>query len=412
MRAPSFSILKAFAVILLVATACTPWPIVADFVGMIVLPAFFLCVGYFFNPDHALRPAEYVERRARQLYLPFLKWAILLLLLHNLWFPLGLMKETSAIGSSIYSLHEFSQRLWSIGLNMSGYDEQLAEPFWMFRALLLSNLGFLVLFILGRKMSRFESDKEIGWAIFVISTLLLLWQVQGGLTVTGVAQGGYRELLGLFFISSGFLFKQYRAKLEVDWRTYLLCFCLWIPIAWFYPVTMAPEADILHFIALPLPAFAGFMLLFGTAEVVGKFKNVVTRLLVYIGENYLCVIAFHLLAFKLVNMLKVGIYGLPWERVADYPVVQEGQWWDFLWLVYLIVGVGLPLLVRHSYLKLTEGRRWSFGKWGDTLFDLLLFVMVTVLRVLKAIALGIYRFILDFFRALGEFLKASNPKDE
>ena len=416
MRSHSFSILKAFATILLVAAACTPWPVVADFSILIAQPAFFLCMGYFFNTTNGQNPAQYVERRARRLYVPFLRWSLLLLILHNLWFPLGILDAAVPAADGVqphpYSWHEFSQRLWSIGLNMSGYDDQLGEPLWMFRAMLLASLGFLILFIIGRKMSRFETDKEIGWAIFVISFALLVWQVQGGFIVTGVAQGGYRELLSLLFMACGFLFRQYREKLEIDWRTYLLCLCLWIPFAWFYPVAMYPEADLQHFLALPLPACAGFLLMLGLSEVVAKQDNIATRTLIFIGESSLCIIAFHLLAFKFANMLKVGIYGLPWQHVAENPITSGGHWWDGLWLIYLACGVALPVLVRQAFLRLTDGRRWSIGKWGDTLFDLLLLIIVTILRIIKAIALGIYRFILNFFRALGEFLRASNPKDE
>ncbi|MBR1837966.1 MAG: hypothetical protein IJ786_00225 [Bacteroidaceae bacterium] len=414
-RDNSFSILKAFAVILLVLTSCTPWPVVSDFVGLVAMPAFFLCVGYFFNTEHVNRPAEYVERRARQLYFPFLKWAIALLLLHNLWFYVGVLSETQGTATAVshpYSWNEFSQRLWSVLFNMSGYDDLLCETFWVFRAMLLANVGFLVLFILGRKISRFENDKEIGWAIFTVSFLAVLWLVVGKLVVTGVAGGGYRELLALFFICCGFLFRQYRGTVEVDWRTYLLCLCIWIPVAWFYPVSMTAHTDLLHFIALPLPAFAGFMLLLGLAEWVGRYKGIVNKLLVYIGDNYLCVIAFYLLAFKFVSMLKVGIYGLSWSQIAQHPVVEGGHWWDGLWLCYLVVGVAFPLLVRYFYLRLTEGRRWSFGRWGDLLFDMILLVGVTLLKILRGITLGIYHFFLNFFRALGEFLKASSPKDE
>ncbi len=412
MKSLTSPILKAFAVLLFVLMACAPWTVVSDFIGIVAVPTLFLCVGYFFNPSSVQSPAGFVEKRFRQYYLPFLGWAVLFLLLHNLWFPIGLLSHNGLNPAHSYSWHEFSQRLWSIGLNMSDYDELFAAPFWILRALLVSSIGFMVLFILGRKMSRFENDKEVGWAIFVVSIALLLWQVLGGLQVTGVAGGGYRELVGLLFISIGFLFRQYRPTIDIDWRTYLLCLCVWVSVALFYPVTMIPKADILHFIALPIPAFAAYVLLLGAAELVGKNENMLTRALVYIGRHYLCILAFHLLAFKLVSMLVVSVYGIEWQRVAEFPTIQTGRWWDFTWLLYLVVGVGFPLLVRYIYERLTAGTQQSFGKWGDMLFDLLLFIVATILRILKAILLGFYHFFLHFFRALAEFLRASNPKDE
>ncbi len=413
MRSPSFSILKAFVVILLVWVSCTAFPEVESFLGTVALPSLFIGMGYFFNVSNVTKPAEYVERRLRGYYMPFLGWAILLLLLHNLWFHIDLLSTTpsaSAVVVQPYSWHEFSQRLWSIGLNMSGYDEVMARSFWVFRALLLSSFGFLILFIIGRKISRFESDREIGWAIFVVSFLFLLWQVLGGLNVTGVAQGGYRELLGVFFMSCGFLFRQYRETLEIDWRTYLLCLCIWLPLAWFFPLSMAPQSDILNFIVLPAPAFAVFMLLLVLSELLAKYDNKATRLLTHIGDNYLCVIAFYVVAFQLVHLLKALVYGLPVSIVAQR--ADETPWWHGFSLLYLLAGVGLPLLVRYAYLRLTAGHEKGIGKWGDMLFDLVLFIAVTILRILKSVALGLYHFILNFFRALGEFLRASNPKDE
>ncbi|MBP3228617.1 MAG: hypothetical protein J6M53_07560 [Bacteroidaceae bacterium] len=413
MHTSSHSILKALAVVLLVWLTASAFDIVRDFLWIVATPALFFSVGYFFNVDNADRPAEFVERRLRGYYLPFLGWAVVLLAVHNLWFHAGLLSPrmvADGVAVHPYGWHEFSQRLWSIALNMSAYDEVMAACYWLFRTLLLSTVGFLVLFIVGRKISRFENDREIGWAIFVVAFLLALWQVLGELSVTGVAQGGYRELTGVLFISMGFLFRQYRAKIEIDWRTYLLCLCVWGGVAWFYPVHMTPGADIAAFLALPLPAFAGFVLLLALSERLAALDNRATRLLVHIGDNYLCVVAFFIVAFQLVHLLKALVYGLPVETVA---LAQDDKpWWHGFSLLYVAAGVGLPLAVRHLYLRLTEGRRWSFGRWGDMLFDIVLLVVSTVLRLLKAIVIGIYRFILAFFRALGEFLRASNPKDE
>lgn len=81
-------------------------------------------------------------------------------------------------------------------------------------------------------------------------------------------------------------------------------------------------------------------------------------LMQFIGNNTLTVLTWHLLAFKLVSLLIIFIYGLPIERFAEIPVITNfaQQGW---WLVYFFVGLSVSCalaycnkLIRSPWLKL------------------------------------------------------------
>lgn len=77
------------------------------------------------------------------------------------------------------------------------------------------------------------------------------------------------------------------------------------------------------------------------------FKN----LLIYIGNNTLVILTWHMLSFKIVNLLIVNFYGLSISRCAEFPVIEEysKQGW---FVLYFIIGVSIPLLLsKCKYFK-------------------------------------------------------------
>ena len=178
MRDTSFSICKALAIICVVLSYAGGPSWLTSFVFQFHVPVFFICAGYFFKTKYADDEKTFIVRRIDSLYLPFLRWSIFFLLLHNLWFYTGVLNEQfgNAAGGVLhpYSWHDFSQRLWSIVFNMSGYDEFLCGAFWFFRALLLSSIGFLVGYKLSRRFIQHDDPKKIGWCIFFAAAFLSL----------------------------------------------------------------------------------------------------------------------------------------------------------------------------------------------------------------------------------------------
>lgn len=355
MRETKFSILKAIAIICVVLSHAGISGWLFNFVFIFHVPIFFICAGYFFNTKYLTDERTYIVHRFKGLYLPFVRWSLFFLLIHNVLFPLGILSETYGnAGGGVthpYTWQQFSQHAWSIVSNMSGYDQFLCGAFWFFRALLLASIGFLLMFKLLNRSAQLRDYKHTAWGVLFITLLLITWKTTTHLNLTGVAQGGYRELMGMAFMTAGFLLKQYEVCDKLNWKTALTSGTILLLASCFFPSSMVWNPNFTQFISLPLPAIAAFVMFTYISAWIDRHPGLIKRMFAYIGEHTLYIFAFHLVAFKVVSALKVWFYDLPWEAVGGHPVVitPANNW---IWVIlYLAAGVILPLLWLKSYRK-------------------------------------------------------------
>lgn len=355
MRETKFSILKAIAIICVVLSHAGISGWLFNFVFIFHVPIFFICAGYFFNTKYLTDEWTYIVHRFKGLYLPFVRWSLFFLLIHNVLFPLGILSETYGnAGGGVthpYTWQQFSQHAWSIVSNMSGYDQFLCGAFWFFRALLLASIGFLLMFKLLNRSAQLRDYKHTAWGVLFITFLLITWKTTTHLNLTGVAQGGYRELMGMAFMTAGFLLKQYEVCDKLNWKTALTSGTILLLASCFFPSSMVWNPNFTQFISLPLPAIAAFVMFTYISAWIDRHPGLIKRTFAYIGEHTLYIFAFHLVAFKVVSALKVWFYDLPWEAVGGHPVVitPANNW---IWVIlYLAAGVILPLLWLKSYRK-------------------------------------------------------------
>lgn len=355
MRETKFSILKAIAIICVVLSHAGISGWLFNFVFIFHVPIFFICAGYFFNTKYLTDERTYIVHRFKGLYLPFVRWSLFFLLIHNVLFPLGILSETYGnAGGGVthpYTWQQFSQHAWSIVSNMSGYDQFLCGAFWFFRALLLASIGFLLMFKLLNRSAQLRDYKHTAWGVLFITLLLITWKTTTHLNLTGVAQGGYRELMGMAFMTAGFLLKQYEVCDKLNWKTALTPGTILLLASCFFPSSMVWNPNFTQFISLPLPAIAAFVMFTYISAWIDRHPGLIKRTFAYIGEHTLYIFAFHLVAFKVVSALKVWFYDLPWEAVGGHPVVitPANNW---IWVIlYLAAGVILPLLWLKSYRK-------------------------------------------------------------
>ena len=88
------SISKGIAIILMVIAHAEAPAWLCKFIFEFHMPLFFITAGYFFSLKYLNDEATFVKKRIKGLYVPFVKWSVVFLALHNLMFEIGILNET------------------------------------------------------------------------------------------------------------------------------------------------------------------------------------------------------------------------------------------------------------------------------------------------------------------------------
>lgn len=429
MRDTSITICKAIAIILVVVGHAGAPTWLTNFVYQFHVPIFFLCAGYCFKLAYVDNAHTFLSHRLTRLYWPFVKWSLFFLVIHNVLLWMGILSTqygtpTGGVAHA-YSWHEFFQNTWNVVFTMSGYDGFTCGTFWFFRALFVSSIGFLVGMGVFRKLRRAKDGTNSGTPtqtaalVGIVALLLIVWKIASDLYIPGIAGGGYRELLGMAFISAGFIISQNRKAIPRTWLMIAACLAVTVLGAIYFHSSMAYKTDFSGFFSILLPAIAGFLLVhqlsFRLDKASGKVATLAKRGLVYIGDRTLYIFAFHFIAFKLVSAIKVACYGLSWQEMGGHPVVLSNSG-DAFWLLYAVVGVALPLAWLEGYKWLA--RRYDLSMKNCLRVSLNYTIRFTVLffkllyKYSKKLVLGIWDTIKGIYLAIGDIIKASNPKEE
>lgn len=347
MRNNVISISKGIAIILMVVGHAEAPELLTNFIYTFHMPLFFITAGYFFKPAHADDPWSFCSRRFKGLYVPFVKWSLLFLLLHNVFFHFGILNEkygnwTGGV-THPYDLRNFVDRLIMIFTSMNGYDEFMAGAFWFFRGLLVASLLFLVLFLLIRRLRHISPEKAA--AIICIAALAFTaLRIGFNLKLRYIPNGGMREIWGLFFFSLGFLFQRYEHRVKVTLPMFLLLFSLLCVAAWLHLSGMNNNGKMIDVLTLPITGIMGFIAVRYLAGIIDRNDNRLRDSLIFIGENTLYIFVFHIIAFKTVSLVKIWWYDLDFAQIGCHMVIHHNNHSDLFWIAYSVAGVAVPLL--------------------------------------------------------------------
>ena len=72
----------------------------------------------------------------------------------------------------------------------------------------------------------------------------------------------------------------------------------------------------------------------------------------FIGKNTLYILIFHFMSFKIVSLAYIAIDKRSFTELASFPVVENNS--PYLWIIYSIVGVVVPLLIKQGIDKVSS----------------------------------------------------------
>lgn len=358
-RDTTISICKGIAIILMVIAHAEAPGWLCKFIFEFHMPLFFITAGYFFSLKYLCDEATFIKKRIKGLYIPFVKWSIFFLIIHNWMFDIGVLNEvygneTGGI-THPYTWHQIQQNLWNIVTAMGGYDQFLCGAFWFFRGLFVASILYLILYKIIDyclfRIPRLPIKTITPYAVCLVMLLLCAWKTSEGLKVVTLVQGGYRDMMGCFFFGCGFIFRQFVERYKTVVSRYhagvpmTILFALIVYLfSKYLTANMNWRSTYIQFLSLPVPALLGFLMTYNISLWIDGQENILKRFLTYTGDHTLNIFIFHIVAYKVVSLIKIGYYGLDIRQIGCHMVIHDYSQQDQFWILYTIAGVGIPLI--------------------------------------------------------------------
>lgn len=322
------TILKGIAIIAVVlGHAESPFK---KFIYLFQIALFFFVSGYLYKEIYTEKPWILIKKRLKSLYIPFLKWTLFFIVIHNLLYYLNIYKD-KIIYNKDYIINALK---WLIKFNST---ELMLAGFWFLKTLFLVSIIFGILNYIIFKL--FKNNYKIVQMmvvilIFIIGSIFLYYG--GNINSKNIIRVSYA--LPIFYI--GYLFKQYEDKI-----TMRLVYAFISAIVLYF-LSKKGSIDMANGIFVnPIfyisSSILGIYLSVYVAKLIKKNK-----VIEYIGENTIVILALHFISFKLVDFIYIKYMDIPMGNLSVFPVLNRE-----LWLPYSIVGIFIPIMLKYIYDK-------------------------------------------------------------
>ena len=346
----TMSYMKAIGIICVVAGHSYTGSVIEGFVGLFHMPLFFFVSGYLFNENKYLSPPQhltFVKRKISGLYWPTLKWILFAILIHNLLYSIGVYSSEYSYADNVPSYYNSHDMIVSI-LNafVLRCNELIFAGIWFLRFLFIASI--LCLFLI-----RFTKGKSFA---FTISFFLLLFCFITSLGVVRVRCGGTINLIffSSFFYYTGYLWKKfYSEKYDLIFTSMPVCCIYFVCLLCGLLFWRTGMINISAYKVLPftVTALMGIFLVMSLSKLLSNIGCVsLKRYMNYLGGHTYDILMMHIIGFKLVTLLIILVCGSSMREIASFPTFHsftEKGWF----LVYIIIGLNLPLVFKLIYVK-------------------------------------------------------------
>lgn len=301
------------------------------FIYLFHMPVFFIASGYLFCENRVTTIngiIDYIKKKIRSLWLPYIKWNALFILMNNLFVITHLYYDNYLKISDI--IIGLAKLLCFKGGSL------FASAFWFVRTLFLVEVLFALFVFVCSKLKHIKENQMVANGIFAIVYLMIAY-------ILSVKEINLCDLAPVFigsflFVLGYFIKKLNLMKYSGKWA------CV---IAFLVLLALSPNGRVLlneNQFTTPLYIFltsiSGWYFLYGICNVLVK-KNTIRLFFQTITKNALTIMALHFLLFKIVILVQIRLWGLSIEKLSTFPVLNGENGW---WIVYAFFGICGPLL--------------------------------------------------------------------
>lgn len=294
-----------------------------NFIYLFHLALFYYASGYLFKDKYSYEPMDYLKRRIKSLYVPYVLYGSIFIFFHNLCCKIGLYSI-----SEIYKKGELLQHLFS--LVKFDYFEALTGVFWFFKSLFVVCFAFCIIAYLSSKLKGCRTLALFGGGV-VLSVIGIVGcyfnfpcnRTLANLALLPIFMGGYYVSHRKLSVSN----KWIKVMLPIGCLLFLLINCN-------YSVSINAQDIGDNPIIFYLCAASGICLILSVVDWTPKiFRSIVA----YVGNKSFAIFIWHFLFFRLASYLIIIVYGLDVKLLGSHPVINEN---NIIWtMTYVLLGV-------------------------------------------------------------------------
>lgn len=349
----SIAIAKCFGIIFIVSGHCCAMggngyqsiiqTEISNYIYLFHVPLFFMLSGYFFSTKYLNEKFIFVRKRITGLWLPYVKWTILFLVLHNTLYTNGFYANWKEQIPIYYNLHE------NLALVAKSFlfkaNDQLIGGFWFIPVLFYCSIFSLTIVYLLK-----HSLKTLNYNLITIIAIITSLSLSVYLIESSTHLFFCMVLCASAIYLTGFLARNIELKSRYNKVIFLTTSTI--------VVIICSNLNPTNF--LSLKQWYDVLILYGTGclgtwtwVIISRYiaqssKTKVINLLTYIGENTMIILALHFTCFKLINLAKIWFYNFTDIPFGSFPIVANDPSHNgIVWIcLYVIVGVGIPIMIK------------------------------------------------------------------
>lgn len=307
------------------------------------VPLFFFTSGYFYKPSKTIKELKtFYIKRIKGLYIPFVKWSLIFLVLHNICFHLNLYNGQYGFRgatSELYTWTDFAKKAFNIIFRLTD-NEQLLGAFWFIRALFIAALMVATIQFI---FSKWKFTNR--YVMFLVLLIGSYFTIHFDINLPWIGSLGLILFSAMFYVF-GFCYRKienekYYTKLSLLVATFITFFGL----TYFDKVTGVLGIMDKYVFPYTIVAISGIIMVLNLSKLIEKSS--IRSAFYYLGNNTMIVLALHFTCFKIISLIKIYVYGWPIARLAEFPVIEQNN--ECWWSIYCVIGLATPILIQYGY---------------------------------------------------------------
>ena len=301
------------------------------------MPLFFFVSGYFYKDEYSDELEILIKKRLKSLYIPFIKYELIFLVLHNILVNLSFYSSYGNEPIKFYSMNDLIINVFKI-LTFNG-TEVLVIPLWFLPALFFTTIIFCLI-------SRYF---KLEWVRLLIIVILFILGIglkyyNANLIFNNFCPETINiSFVALAFFYIGYLYNRYKKAIKLNFFIALVLFTILV-ISRKYNIRVDMRLNSYSNPILLIPdALCGIYVLIYAAKKMCNL-NINISLLKYIGRNTVPILALQYISFKLIYLVQIIFYKLPIIRLGDLGPINSIGFWC---IMFTIIGVLVPIIIHY-----------------------------------------------------------------